>query len=414
MKRYKYKMKNKWITGTQIGEITPIFHQEVTPNDIWHGKTTAFVRMAPLNIPTMMSLKCFVHFFFVPHRTVWPEFEDEYTGAAAATWPTITAAANHLSQDLLTYFGIHPNPTAGTVYNALPIRAFNEVVNEFFTDPEQTQRTTDQLDVPLCNFPSSNYFMKATSEIQQSTEETIDTSQPTLGITEVWKAQKRQRLKERRAHYGERFEDMLLADYGVQPSSARLNRPEHIGRGAATMGISEVVATASSTGENTGDYKGHGIVGINCRIKPRKFTEPGTIIGIMYSRPDQILKKRADHQWFVQDKEDLYIPSLANDTPINLSSLEVWNEGAGSNWAYADRHEYLRSARHTIAGKMNASTEDEWTAHQPLVFAPPPNLLRYVPNYAHIFQDTSSDASQLKVLALHNISKHSIVKPRTI
>ena len=85
MKKYKYNMHNQWLCAPRIGELKRCIIQEVTPGDTWKGKSTGIFRLAPMDYPAYMSLNVFVHFFFVPHRLVWDEFEDVITGADTVT-----------------------------------------------------------------------------------------------------------------------------------------------------------------------------------------------------------------------------------------------------------------------------------------------------------------------------------------
>lgn len=411
MKRYKYGMKHRWTSSTKFGQLKPIFMQEVTPGDTWSGSSLGIFRMAPLDVPTYTNTKIFVHYFFVPYRLIWADFEDEITGAAAATWPTIT-------QPLLGgnwfEFGVPFDTNSQPEYNALPIRAYNAIYNSHFRPEDIAEIPEDTVAIQRVNFPTSDYFGSLKSEIQQDTEVTVDTSQPTLAVTAIRDAFNRQRLKERRSQYGERYRDMLYSDYGVTAPDSRLDRPEHLARAMGTIGISEVVATATSAGENTGEYRGHGITGIRVPFRKRHFTEHGLIMGLMYVRPRLTLKTGLDHIWLTQDKEELYIPSLATDTLTTISSREIHNDATPhtASYAYQDRYEHLRSARDVIAGGMKNSSADSWTTHVRLSSVPTLSFLQQVQSYDTIFQDTSSASMDIHSHFEHAIGKTSVIKPR--
>ena len=66
LRRFRYRMQHNWFTALQMGLLVPIFNQEVTPGDTWSGRSTALVRMAPLELPTMMQASININFFFVP------------------------------------------------------------------------------------------------------------------------------------------------------------------------------------------------------------------------------------------------------------------------------------------------------------------------------------------------------------
>jgi hypothetical protein len=414
MKRYKYNMHHQWLTAPRIGELHPVFIQEVTPGDTWSGKSTGVFRLAPLDVPSYMSLNVFVNFFFVPHRIVWDEFEDVITGADTTTsWPTITWGAAQI-EHWYRFGATGGTTTSPSEMNALPVRAFNKVFNEHFRNHLiETERSLDSTAIARVRFPTSDYYGGITDEIQQGSEETIDTSNPTLGITNVTDAIRRQRIKEKRSQYGERYTD-LLASYGINAPDSRLDRPEHVARGKTTIGISEVVATATSTSENTGEYRGHGIAGMNIRFPKRRFNEHGTLIGVMYARPRLQLFEKFDKHWYIQDKEDLYHPELSGDTQVVVKNREVYStaSAADGNFGYQARDEWLRSPRDIIAGNMAVTAQKPWTAHVDLSAVPTQSYLQQVQDYDHLFQDQTSDRVDLHSFFDHKIAKLSIVRPR--
>ena len=111
----------------------------------------------------MDNLHLDTFFFFVPNRLVWTnwvKFMGEQTNPGDSTSyvvPTITSpAGGYAVGSLFDYFGL---PTAGQItgsntvtHNALPLRAYNLIYNEWFRDENLqnslTVRTGDSGDVP--------------------------------------------------------------------------------------------------------------------------------------------------------------------------------------------------------------------------------------------------------------------------
>jgi hypothetical protein len=411
MKKFNYKMHHQWITAGNIGKLLPIFMQEVTPGDTWKGRSTGVFRMAPMDYPAYMSLNIYVHFFFVKYSDIWDSFEDEITGADTPTWPTITQAA--IPTEPYHYFGLVPNVSAQPDYNLLPFRAYNRIYNTHFRPHLHiAEADEDTVAIHRVYFPESDYYGGIKQELQQGTSETVDSSGATINVTDIRDGMNMQRLKERRANYGERYEDMLRSDYGVNPPMSRLDRPEHLARAKTTMGISEVVATATSAGEETGEYKGHGIAGVNVKFPKRHFTEHGIIVGVMYARPRLQLKKRCDKMFLQNNFDDMYIPSLSTDSPVTVDSLEVYNDGASAAFGYQDRYEHLRSPRDTIAGVMTEGNQDGFTAHVELSSTPTVSYLQQVQDYDYLFQDQTSVRADVHAYFDHRIGKSSVIKPR--
>lgn len=406
-------MHHQWYPDVRIGELKPCFIQEVTPGDTWSGRSTAVFRLAPLDLPTYMSLKVYVKFFFVPHSLTFPEFPDVITGSDTSTaWPTNTSYLPSTAG--YRDFGIGVSNTITPTLNALPIRAFNQVYNDWFLNEQiETARSLDSVATARVRFPSSDYFGGITTELQQDTEETVDSSGATIGIPEIRDAWNRQRIKERRAQYGERYQD-LLRSYGVRPSDTRLDRSEYVARGSTTIGISEVVATSTSvSGENTGEYRGHGIAGMRINFPKRNFKEHGTLIGVVYARPRLQLHQRLDKIWYVTDKEDLYHPELATDTMETVKAQEIYTDTASdTDFGYQARYEWLRTARDSICGNFTLSANDGWTAHVDLTSVPTVSYLQQVQDYDDLFQDSSITRIDLHGFFDHKIGKTSIIKPR--
>ncbi len=145
------------------GYLVPIYCDEVLPGDMHNVKATMFARLATPLFPVMDNLHLDTFFFFVPNRLVWDnwvKFMGEQTNpgdSISYVIPTITSpAGGYAVGSVFDYFGL---PTAGQItgsntvtHNALPLRAYNLIYNEWFRDENLqnslTVRTGDSGDVP--------------------------------------------------------------------------------------------------------------------------------------------------------------------------------------------------------------------------------------------------------------------------
>lgn len=66
--------------STQIGRITPFLCQPILPGDKIRLKAELYTRFAPLLSPAMVNIDAYIHFFFVPSRLVYQDFEKFITG----------------------------------------------------------------------------------------------------------------------------------------------------------------------------------------------------------------------------------------------------------------------------------------------------------------------------------------------
>lgn len=407
----KYKLNHHWLQGLTMGELTPFFMQEVSPGEVFKGFSNAVFRMAPMDYPMFMQMNIHAHIFYCPYRLVLDEFPEMWTGEDTSTaWPTITYGIT----DQWAKFGIQPITAQTPTLNALPVRVWNTIWNEHFRNElEQSARSLDKIDtMPKVHHSSQDYYGSIQTELAQAggTSEQVTVTGGVWDVVDYRDAANRQRYKERRAAFGERYEDVLLTEHGIDISDTRLNKPEHCAHARATVGISEVTVTASSTGQEAGEYVGHGITGMKLNFPARKFPEPGLLMGVMYARPRLQLDQRIDHIWFTQDIEDLYHPHLNSDTQDIVSSGEIYSEAASyTNFGYIGKYDHLRKARDNIAGKTEIHN---YAANVELSSTPTVAYLHQVQTQNNWFQDQTSSRSDLRCFFDHNISKLSPIPRR--
>lgn len=65
---------------TRMGRLTPIVCEECVPSDTFNGSSEVLVRLAPLLAPIFDQIHVYVHYFFVPNRLLWDEWETFITG----------------------------------------------------------------------------------------------------------------------------------------------------------------------------------------------------------------------------------------------------------------------------------------------------------------------------------------------
>lgn len=63
-----------------MGRLTPVLCKECVPSDTWRGSSEILLRLAPLLAPIYDEISLYVHFFFVPNRLIWEDWEEFITG----------------------------------------------------------------------------------------------------------------------------------------------------------------------------------------------------------------------------------------------------------------------------------------------------------------------------------------------
>lgn len=138
VKKSNFNLSHEHKLSMDMGQLVPFLCQEVLPGEKWRASAEVMIRFAPLLAPVMHRINVYTHYFFVPNRLVWDDWKDFITagadGNAKPVFPTI-----HIDSDmtkngtLLDYLGV-PKTESTIRINALPIRAYNLIYNEFYRD----------------------------------------------------------------------------------------------------------------------------------------------------------------------------------------------------------------------------------------------------------------------------------------
>lgn len=152
----KFDLTHEKKFSGRMGKLIPIMAQEVLPGDKFSVSSELFIRFAPMLAPIMHRVNATIHYFFVPNRLVWDEWEDFITkgrlGTSAPVAPYLplveaTKAAS-VKGSLMDFMGV-PDLSAGTFganeirVSALPFRAYQLVYDEYYRD----QNLTASLDI---------------------------------------------------------------------------------------------------------------------------------------------------------------------------------------------------------------------------------------------------------------------------
>lgn len=144
-KRSVFDLSHERKFSAQMGKLVPIFCQEVVPGDTFRVNSESLVRFAPLVAPMMHRVDVYTHFFFVPNRIVWDEWEKFITGGDTGedtpVFPYIPMDSTNVTAltspgTLGDYLGI-PVPSTGSDavhLNALPFRAYALIFDEYYRD----------------------------------------------------------------------------------------------------------------------------------------------------------------------------------------------------------------------------------------------------------------------------------------
>jgi len=142
--RSSFDMSHPWKGTMDSKNIVPCLLQEILPGDTFNVKTTAFMRLATPIKPIMDSITADIHYFFVPNRLVWDNWQffmgerknpdDDPTTVSIPQYnANIDLPAQ--AQTLQDYFGlpmIESIDPVETGVNALPFRGYALIWNEWY------------------------------------------------------------------------------------------------------------------------------------------------------------------------------------------------------------------------------------------------------------------------------------------
>ena len=174
-----------------MGKLYPIICKEMLPGDRFRVRTDSLVRTMPLSSPAFGRLRMYIHYFFVPNRLVWDNWEDFITGGESGEdthvppyiqWSDLvggdfqarsksdsTGNWTYTPEDgLVAAFGLPAQPYAGgnvveagvangisttAPVSALPFRGYRLIWNEYYRD----QNVDDEL--PIATDKDGKYLI---------------------------------------------------------------------------------------------------------------------------------------------------------------------------------------------------------------------------------------------------------------
>ena len=132
-------------TTFDAGYLIPVYVDEALPGDTFKMQMHAFARLATPLHPIMDNIYLNTHFFAVPYRLVWDnwqKFNGEQRNPGDSTdflVPTMTSpVGGYLANTIYDYMGLpvagQVDPAGAITHDSLLLRAYNLIWNEWFRD----------------------------------------------------------------------------------------------------------------------------------------------------------------------------------------------------------------------------------------------------------------------------------------
>lgn len=133
-----------------MGNLTPVLVMECVPGDKIKLGCESVVRMAPMIAPVMHRIDTTIHYFFVPNRILWSNWEKFITDANSGHVLPQLYVDNVMSPEykkFMDYMGVPPSNGLSANISALPAAAYQAIYNEYYRDqnliPEVDYKLTD-------------------------------------------------------------------------------------------------------------------------------------------------------------------------------------------------------------------------------------------------------------------------------
>lgn len=145
--RTKFNRDQTILTTFDSGKLIPFFVDEVLPGDTFQIDTSAIIRMTTPKYPVMDDAFIDFYYFYCPNRILWDNFRYFMGEVEDKPWmPTKTYSVPQIEiqgsdskpkpaeRTILDYMGVPTKIKKTFKINALPIRAYVKIWNEFFRD----------------------------------------------------------------------------------------------------------------------------------------------------------------------------------------------------------------------------------------------------------------------------------------
>lgn len=179
-KRSTFNLSHDVKLTCDFGKLVPFLCEEVVPSDTWQLQSNVLLRFSPLIAPVMHDINVYTHYFYVPFRLLWDEYEDFITGGkdgnANPVFPRLgvlhkTGVGETQWQDtkglwkrgsLADYLNYPTSDSndgsAGSFYaSALPLRAYQMIYNEYYRDENLEEEIEFSKGSGIINITSPEY-----------------------------------------------------------------------------------------------------------------------------------------------------------------------------------------------------------------------------------------------------------------
>jgi hypothetical protein len=189
-----------------------------------------------------------------------------------------------------------------------------------------------------------------------------------------------QRLLERDARSGTRYNELILAHFGVTVPDFRVQRPEFLGGGSSGINVSAVAQTSGQPTPAADDKLGQlAAVGTVSGTHgfTKSFTEHGLVMGLVNVRGDLTYSQGVERYWQKSTRYDFVYPVLTQIGEQEVLRQEIYHDAAGAGntnvFGYQERYAEYRYKPSRLCGLMRPTATGSlsaWTISEEFTSAP--------------------------------------------
>jgi len=132
-------------TSFKMGQLVPTCAIDVIPGDKYKLGVENMMRFAPLVSPVMHNIDITTHYFFVPNRLMWSNWEGYITGEYQGEHPYFLNNGGIDIGKLGDYMGLPTGIDNSLKINPFPFSAYTKIYDEYYRDQNQITEVTSPI-----------------------------------------------------------------------------------------------------------------------------------------------------------------------------------------------------------------------------------------------------------------------------
>lgn len=176
-----------------------------------------------------------------------------------------------------------------------------------------------------------------------------------------------QRILEKDARGGTRYNELILNHFGVTSPDARQQRPEYLGGKRIPITMNQVAQTSSTDSVSPqGNVSAYSLTSDHDRMFTKSFTEHTIILGLCVARQQHSYNQGLARMWSRRRRLDVYWPSMAHLGEQAVLNQEIFAQGTDQDsetFGFQERWAEYRTKMNLNTGAFRttyAQSLDSW------------------------------------------------------